>query len=137
MQRTQFTIWMLDAFWTGARISQLLAIRGEDIFEQEGKWVIMIRAAKRGNVVVQPLPAYGFRCGIRHDAIDRIGETKGRSLVFGSLSRQYYNLCLKRYAEVAGIHSAFAHTMCSVTVPRWWSSMLRSASAHQPVFGHK
>lgn len=39
---------MLVGFYTGARISQVLRLRGEDIFEVNGQVVIKIHAAKRG-----------------------------------------------------------------------------------------
>lgn len=99
----------LVGFFTGARISQVLNVRGEDIFEREGKWVIMIRAAKRGNVVTHSLhvdndPAFDM------SPLVELAKTKGQSRIFGALSRQYFNLCLKTYAEAAGIHSTYAHS---------------------------
>jgi integrase len=100
---------MLLGFFTGARISQVLNVRGEDIFEREGKWVIMIRAAKRGNVVTHSLhidadPAFDMT------PLVALAATKGQSRIFGGLSRQYFNLKLKEYAEAAGIHSSYAHS---------------------------
>ena len=99
----------LLAFFTGARVSQVLNVRGEDIFEREGKWVIMIRAAKRGNVVTHSLhvdddPAFDMR------PLIALAKTKGQSRIFGGLTRQFFNLRLKQYAQDAGIHSTFAHS---------------------------
>jgi integrase len=99
----------LTQFFTGTRVSQLLDIRGEDVFEKDGKYVVLIRAAKRGNVVVQSLHV-DIDAAFDMTPLIEIAKVKGRSRIFGSLSRQYYNLCLKRYAEAAGIHSAFAHS---------------------------
>ena len=99
----------LTQFYTGTRVSQLLNIRGEDIFEKDGKWVIMIRAAKRGNVVVQSLHV-DVDAAFDMTPLIAISKVKGPSRIFGALSRQYYNLALKRYARAAGIHSAFAHS---------------------------
>jgi len=99
----------LTQFYTGTRVSQLLDIRGEDIFEKDGKYVILIRAAKRGNIVIQSLHVDADEAFDMTPLIE-MSKIKGRSRVFGSLSRQYYNLCLKKYAEIAGIHSAFAHS---------------------------
>ena len=99
----------LTQFFTGTRVSQLLDIRGEDVFEKDGKYVILIRAAKRGNVVIQSLHV-DSDAAFDMTPLVEIAKIKGRSRIFGSLSRQYYNLCLKRYAELAGIHSAFAHS---------------------------
>jgi integrase len=99
----------LTQFYTGTRVSQLLDIRGEDIFEKDGKYVILIRAAKRGNIVIQSLhvdadPAFDMT------PLIEMSKIKGRSRIFGSLSRQYYNLCLKKYGEIAGINSIFMHS---------------------------
>lgn len=99
----------LTQFYTGTRVSQLLDIRGEDVFEKDGKWVVLIRAAKRGNVVIQSLHA-DAEAAFDMTPLIEMAKIKGRSRIFGALSRQYYNLCLKRYAEAAGIHSAFAHS---------------------------
>jgi len=100
---------MLVGFFTGARISQVLNVRGEDIFEREGKYVIMIRAAKRGNQVTHGLhvdadPAFDMT------PLIELARTKGQSRIFGGLSRQYFNLRLKEYAAAAGIHSTYAHS---------------------------
>lgn len=99
----------LVAFFTGARISQVLSVRGEDIFEREGRYVILIHAAKRGDVVTHSLhldadPAFDM------SPLIALAQAKGRSLVFGGLTRQYFNTKLKDYAEQAGIHSDFAHS---------------------------
>jgi integrase len=100
---------MLCGFFTGARISQVLNIRGEDVFELDGKWVIKIRAAKRGNAVTHSLhmdtdPAFDMT------PLIELAKTKRQSRIFGGLSRQYFNFCLKHYAEIAGIHSDYAHS---------------------------
>lgn len=100
---------MLVGFFTGARISQVLNVRGEDIFERDGKWVIMIRAAKRGNVVTHSLhidadPAFDM------SPLIELAKTKGQSLIFGGLYRSNFNGALKRYAEAAGLHSTYAHS---------------------------
>ncbi len=100
---------MLTMFFTGTRISQMLAIRGEDIFERDGRWVVMIRAAKRGNVVTHALhvdddPAFDMR------PLIEISKVKRQSLVFESLSRQYFNDVLATYMVAAGLHSMYAHS---------------------------
>jgi integrase len=100
---------MLCEFFLGTRISQVLSICGEDVFQQDGRWVVLIRAAKRGNQAVRAIhidsdPAFDMT------PIIELAKTKGRSLLFGGLTRQYVNLCMKRYAEIAGIHSSFAHS---------------------------
>ena len=99
----------LTQFFTGTRVSQLLDIRGEDVFEKDGKWVILIRAAKRGNIVIQSLHTDDDAAFDMTPLIE-MARIKGRSRIFGGLSRQYYNVCLKRYAEMAGINTIFAHS---------------------------
>ncbi len=99
----------LICFFAGARISQALNVRGEDIFQQNGKWVIKIRAAKRGNVVIHPLhmeddPAFNML------PLTELAATKGTSLLFGTVTRQYYNLCLRKYCAQAGIHTDAGHS---------------------------
>jgi integrase len=100
---------MLVQFFTGARISQALNVRGEDIFERDGKWVIMIRAAKRGNVVTHSLhvdadPAFDM------SPLIAMAATKGQSLVFGGAHKSNFNAAMKPYFEAAGIHSSYAHS---------------------------
>jgi integrase len=99
----------LTAFFTGARISQVLAIRGSDVFEREGRVVIKIRAAKRGDVGFKTLhvdsqPEFDMT------PLIALATNRGNAPIFGGLSRQYFNLRLKHYAKVAGIHSDFAHS---------------------------
>ena len=100
---------ILIGVFCGARISQVLNVRGEDIFQRDGKWVIKIRASKRGNVVTHSLhidadPAFDMT------PLIELAQTKRQSRIFGGLSRQYLNLCLKKYADAAGIHSDYAHS---------------------------
>jgi integrase len=100
---------MLVGFFTGARISQVLNVRGEDIFQRDGKFVVKIRAAKRGNAITHSLhvdadPAFDMT------PLIELAKTKGLARIFGGLSRQYFNLRLKDYAVAAGIHSDYAHS---------------------------
>lgn len=100
---------MLVQFYTGARVSQALAIRGEDIFERDGKWVIMIRPAKRGNPAIHSLhidadPAFDMSPLITKAA------SMGLSLIFGGAYTSNYNAALKSYFEAAGVHTSFAHS---------------------------
>ena len=99
---------MLVEFLT-ARVLQVLNVRGEDIFEREGKYVILIRAAKRGNQVTRSLHI-DSDAAFDMSPLIALAATKGQSRIFCGLSRQYFNLALKRYAEAAGIHSSFAHS---------------------------
>ena len=98
----------LIGFFAGARVSQILNVRGEDIFQREGKWVVLIRAAKKGLAITHSLhidadPAFDM------SPLIELAKVKGTSKIFGGLSRQYLALCLKRYGATAGIHSRFLH----------------------------
>ena len=100
---------MLVMFFTGTRVSQMLDVRGEDIFERDGKFVIMIRPAKRGKAIIHSLhldadPAFDM------SPLIVLAQTKGLSCLFGGLSRQYFNETLEKYFSAAGIHSMFAHS---------------------------
>lgn len=100
---------MLVGFFTGARISQVLNVRGEDIFEKDGRWVIKIRAAKRGDVVIHNLH-FDDDAAFDMSPLIELAKAKGQSRLFGGLTRQYFNLKLKDYAGAAGVHSDFAHS---------------------------
>jgi integrase len=100
---------MLTAFFTGARVSQVLRLRGEDIFEANGRVVIKVHAAKRGNQLLHTLhrdelPEFDMT------PLIELAKTKPLARLFGGLTRQYLNLCLKKYCASVGIHSDFGHS---------------------------
>ena len=99
----------LTLFVTGTRVGQLRQIRGEDIFQKDGQWVVWLRSAKRGNERIRNLridadPAFDMT------PLIEIAKLRGTSLIFGTLTRQYLNKILKEAAAAAGIHTAFGHT---------------------------
>lgn len=99
---------MLTGFFTGARISQVLRLRGEDIFESNGRMVIKIHAAKRGSKLLHTMhidekPEYDMT------PLIAIARQRPLARLFGGLTRQYINLCLKKYCTLAGLHSDFGH----------------------------
>lgn len=98
----------LTAFWTGARVSQVLRLQGQDIYESHGKLVIKIHAAKRGSERLHtfhfdPDPAFDM------SPLLEIARRRPTARLFAGLSRQYLNLKLKDYCEAAGIHTDFGH----------------------------
>lgn len=98
----------LVAFWTGARVSQVLRLQGQDIFEAGGRTVVKIHAAKRGNARLHPIhvdsdPAFDM------SPLVKLAKTRPLARLFGGTSRQYINACLKRYCAEAGIHTDFGH----------------------------
>jgi integrase len=99
----------LLAFTTGGRISQLLALKGSDIFQHEDKIVVMIQARKGGNDGVRDLridadPAFDL------SPLVELAKTRGTSLLFEHSHRSNFNLRLKRYGALAGIHPSFCHS---------------------------
>lgn len=100
---------MLTAFFTGGRISQVLRLRGEDVFEANGRIVIKIHAAKRGDQLLHPihidaLPEFDM------SPLIEMARQRPTARLFGGLTRQYFNLCLKKYCASVGIHSDFGHS---------------------------
>ena len=98
----------LVAFWTGARVSQVLRLQGQDIFESKGKIVIKIHAAKRGNARLHALHVDADPAFDLSPLID-LAKRRPNSLLFAGLSRQYLNLRLKSYCAEAGIHTDAGH----------------------------
>jgi integrase len=100
---------MLVMYFTGTRVSQMLNLKGEDIFQRDGKWVVRVGAAKRGKVVVRNLHISDDPT-VDMTPMIALAATKGLSKLFGGLSRQYYNDVLEKYFVAAGIHSSYAHS---------------------------
>ena len=100
---------MLTGFFTGARISQILSLKGEDIFEANGKIVVKIHAAKRGAQLLHTLH-FDEQPEFDMSPLIAIAKQRPTALLFGGLTRQYFNLRLKAYCVEAGIHSDFGHS---------------------------
>jgi integrase len=96
-------------FFTGARISQVLAIKGEDIFQHEEKWVVKIGAAKRGFERVHPLH---LDADAAFDMLPLVAlaQTRRTSLLFGQSHRSNFNLRLKAYCATSNIHPDYGHS---------------------------
>lgn len=99
----------LTQFFTGARVSQVLRLRGEDIFEANGRIVIKIHAAKRGAELFHTLHLDSDPAFDMSPLID-LAKARSSSRLFGGLTRQYFNRSLKTYCAAAGIHSDFGHS---------------------------
>jgi|SRR5208282_5118328 len=99
----------LTAFFTSARISQVLALRGTDVFELGGKVVIKVGSAKRGHngtyeLYVHSDPAFDMT------PLVEMAKRAGSNQIFGGLTRQYFDIVIKRCSERAGIHESYAHS---------------------------
>jgi integrase len=98
----------LALLYSAARVSQVLNMRGTDVYEFDGRMIMKVGAAKRGSdgrhdLHFEPDPAFDMTPLI--DMAKRAGE----SFLFGSLSRQYFDQVLKRVGWVAGIHEDYLH----------------------------
>ena len=122
----------LTAFWTGARVSQVLDLQGQDIFEHNGRVVIKIHAAKRGferlhNLHVDVDPAFDM------SPLIELAKRRPLARLFGGTTRQYINLCLKRYCAAVGIHTDAGHMHCfrhSISVAIWKQTKNLGAITH-------
>lgn len=101
---------LLTMYATGARVSQVLALKGCDIIPDPstGGSRIRIGAAKRGRtrtyrVLVSPNPALDMR-----DLVD-LAKARGTAALFGGLSRHYLHVLIKRWAREAGLHEGMVH----------------------------
>jgi integrase len=101
---------LLTMYATGARVSQVLALKGLDIIPDPstGGSRIRIGAAKRGRtrtfrVLVSPDPALDMR-----DLI-ALAQLRGASMLFGGLTRHYLHVLIKRWAREAGLHEGMVH----------------------------
>lgn len=100
---------MMVMAFTGTRISQMLALKGEDIILKDGKWVILLGAAKRGNAVVRTL-RIDTDAAFDMTPLIALAQTRRQSRLFDSLTRQYFNKMMAKYCDEAGLHSSYAHS---------------------------
>lgn len=127
----------LTAFFTGARISQVLRLRGEDIFETDGRMVVKIHAAKRGLDRVHNLH---FDTDAAFDMSPLIALAKMRptAKLWGGLTRQYFNLALKKYCTASGLHTDYGHSHIfrhSVAMQIWDATQRLGTISH--FLGHR
>lgn len=56
-----------------------------------------------------------------------LAKTRGSCLLFGGLDRHYLHRCLKKYAQIAGLHSEMVHchTLRHSTAMRIWEKTQR------------
>lgn len=100
----------LTGFFTGARIAQILRLRGQDIFQVNGRWVVKISAAKRGRELLHNLHIDAEHPEFDMTPLIELAQQKPLAFLFGGLSREYFNLVLKKYCAKAGIHTDFGHS---------------------------
>src|ERR1700676_5006931 len=89
---------------TGTRVSQALALKGIDVIPDPvtGGHKVRIGSAKRGRtrtfrVLVSPNPSLDMR-----DLVE-LAKIRGTNALFGSLSRHYLHVLIKKFAATAGL----------------------------------
>jgi integrase len=99
----------LLGFFTGARISQILSLRGEDITTVNEKLVVKIHARKRGDDDFKDLH-FDANAAFDMSPLLALAAARPTALLFGQSHRSNFNNRLKGYCEAAGIHSDFGHS---------------------------
>lgn len=99
----------LTCFFSGARISQVLKLQGQDIFEHNERLVIRIGAAKRGFERLHPLhtdadPAFDM------SPLLALAKKCPTARLFAGTTRQYFNLVLKQACTKANLHASAGHS---------------------------
>jgi integrase/recombinase XerD len=101
---------LLTMYATGARVSQVTALKGIDIIPDPstGGHRIRVGAAKRGRtrtyrVLVSPNPVLDMR-----DLVT-LAQGRGASMLFGGLTRHYLHVLIKKWARAAGLHEGMVH----------------------------
>ena len=98
----------LLGFFTGARISQILCLRGEDITTVNEKLVVKIHARKRGDDDFKELH-FDADAAFDMSPLLALAASRPTSLLF-TTQRSNFNDRLKLYCKSAGLHSDFGHS---------------------------
>ena len=99
---------LITAYWTGARVSQVLSLTGRDIFQLNGIWMIRIGKQKRGLEADHKLHVDANHVLDMSPLVD-LAKRMGRNRLFGGLSRQYLDIKLKAYGASVSIHVSYLH----------------------------
>ena len=98
---------LLVMYSSGTRVSQALKLKGIDIISDPstGGQRIRIGGAKHGRtrsfrLMTSPNPAFDMT------PIIELAKSRGTSNLFGGLSRCYLHVLIKKFAALAGLHTA-------------------------------
>jgi integrase/recombinase XerD len=119
-------------FWSGLRISETLNIRGRDVCDNQ----LHVKRLKKSRPTVHQLHVDSDPLFDASPIIELAASNRNTRLF--DYSPQWINRLLKRYAALAGIHSAKCHTHVlkhSICMALWDS--LKDLSAIQDYVGHK
>jgi integrase/recombinase XerD len=119
---------LLTMYGTGTRVSQCLALKGIDIMADSttGGYRIRIGAAKRGRtrsfrVLASPNAALDMT------PLVELAKSRGVNALFGGLTRHYWHTLVKKFATLAGLHTAMVscHRLRHSTAMRIYESTKR------------
>jgi len=119
---------LLALYATGTRVSQVLKLRGFDVYADPvtGEHKVRMPKAKRGTSRVFQIVASADPVRDMTPLI-ALAKAAGPTRLFGGLSRQYAHVIIKRYAALAGLHvdSVHCHTLRHSTAMRVWERTQR------------
>lgn len=119
---------LLALYATGTRVSQVLKLRGFDVYADPvtGEYKVRMPKAKRGTSRMFQIVASADPVRDMTPLI-ALAKTAGPTRLFGGLSRQYAHVIIKRYAALAGLHvnAVHCHTLRHSTAMRVWERTQR------------
>jgi site-specific recombinase XerD len=119
---------LLTMYATGTRVSQCLKLTGFDVIPDHvaGGHSIRMPKAKRGFSRSFPVIASTDPLTDMTPLVD-LAKSRSSCLLFGGLDRHYLHRCLKKYAQLAGLHSdmVHCHTLRHSTAMRIWEATQR------------
>jgi len=122
---------LLVMYATGTRVSQALKLTGFDIIPDHvaGGHKIRMPKAKRGFSRTFPVVASADPLRDMSPLVE-LARQRGSSLLFGGLDRHYLHRCIKRYAQLAGLHGdmVHCHTLRHSTAMRIWETTQRAGA---------
>jgi len=95
---------MVTAFYFGLRVSEVIAILGEDVQDNQ----LTVRRLKNSIRTLQPIPTTNGNPEFALRLVTLANTAGPRSKIF-PLSRQRCDQFMKRYCRLAGIHRRKAH----------------------------
>jgi integrase len=126
---------MLTAFYFGLRVSEVTAILGEDVEDNQ----LTVKRLKNSMKTLQRVPATDGSPEFKLRLTARAKATGPRSRVF-PLSRQRCDQFMKRYCRLAGVHRSKAHFHSlkhSIAMAIWAETkqpgQIRSYLGHRPM----
>jgi integrase len=119
---------LLAMYATGTRVSQVLRLRGLDVYADPvtGEYKIRMPKAKRG--LIRTFRVINSSDPVRDmTPLIELAKAAGPTRLFGGLSRQYAHIIIKRYAALAGLHvdMVHCHTLRHSTAMRIWEKTQR------------